>query len=108
MAAYTASEYALGALSECLAQEVKTFNVRVAIVEPGIIDTAMAQSIGTQGLPSPYSQQRRIASRSNGRTRRPNRRPRDQAERVAAFSRSARCDSSSVSISLRSSISRRA
>jgi NAD(P)-dependent dehydrogenase (short-subunit alcohol dehydrogenase family) len=62
MAAYTASKFALEALSECLAQEVTPFNVRVAIVEPGIIDTAMAQSIGTARAPSPYSQQRRIAS----------------------------------------------
>jgi NAD(P)-dependent dehydrogenase (short-subunit alcohol dehydrogenase family) len=62
MAAYTASKYALESLSECLAQEVRTFNIRVAIVEPGIIDTAMARSIGTQRAPSPYPQQRRVAS----------------------------------------------
>lgn len=62
MAAYTASKYALESLSECLAQEVRTFNIRVAIVEPGIIDTAMARSVGTQRAPSPYPQQRRVAS----------------------------------------------
>jgi NAD(P)-dependent dehydrogenase (short-subunit alcohol dehydrogenase family) len=62
MAAYTASKYALEALSECLAQEVTPFGVRVAIVEPGIIDTAMAQHIGTQRMVSPYPQQRRIAA----------------------------------------------
>jgi NAD(P)-dependent dehydrogenase (short-subunit alcohol dehydrogenase family) len=62
MAAYTASKYALEALSECLAQEAKTFNIRVAIVEPGIIDTGMARSIGTARAPSPYTQQRRVAA----------------------------------------------
>jgi NAD(P)-dependent dehydrogenase (short-subunit alcohol dehydrogenase family) len=62
MAAYTASKYALEALSECLAQEAKSFNVRVAIVEPGIIDTAMAQSIGTQRAASSFPQQRRVAA----------------------------------------------
>ena len=36
---YAASKWALEALSECLAQELKAFNVRVAIVEPGVIAT---------------------------------------------------------------------
>lgn len=62
MAAYTASKFALEALSECLAQEVKTFNIRVAIVEPGIIDTRMARHIGIAQAPSPYTQQRRMAA----------------------------------------------
>ena len=39
LAPYTASKFALEALSEALAQEMKTFNVRVAVVQPGIIDT---------------------------------------------------------------------
>ena len=40
-----ASKWALEALSEGLACEMKPFGVRVAMVEPGIIDTAMAQRI---------------------------------------------------------------
>ncbi len=43
---YNASKWALEALSEGLAGEMKTFGVRVLIVEPGIIDTAMARRIG--------------------------------------------------------------
>jgi len=62
LAPYTASKFALEALSEVLAQEVKAFNIRVAIVEPGIIDTAMARRIGTPETPSPYPQQRRNAA----------------------------------------------
>ncbi len=38
-ASYAASKWAFEALSECLAQEMRAFNVRVAIVEPGIIAT---------------------------------------------------------------------
>ena len=44
-AAYCASKWALEAMTEALASEMKMFDVRVALVEPGIIDTAMAQRI---------------------------------------------------------------
>ncbi len=62
MAAYAASKFALEGLSECLAQEVASFNIRVAIVEPGIIDTKMSRNIGVVLAPSPYAQQRRMAA----------------------------------------------
>lgn len=58
---YNASKWALEALSEAFAGEMKTFNVRVAIVEPGIIDTAMARRIGGPPADSPYRQQARFA-----------------------------------------------
>jgi NAD(P)-dependent dehydrogenase (short-subunit alcohol dehydrogenase family) len=57
---YAASKFALEAISEALAQEMKTFNVRVAIVEPGIIDTAMARRIEESGGPAIYPQPKRF------------------------------------------------
>lgn len=61
LGAYCASKFALEALSEALAQEAKMFNIRVAIVEPGIIDTAMAKRIAEEPSPSPYPQTHRFA-----------------------------------------------
>ncbi|HUV69481.1 MAG TPA: SDR family oxidoreductase [Terracidiphilus sp.] len=61
LGAYAASKHALEAVSEALAQEMKSFNVRVAIVEPGIIDTSMAHEIELPMPVSLYPQQRRMA-----------------------------------------------
>ncbi len=61
-APYTASKFALEALSEVLAQEMKTFNVRVAVVEPGIINTEMAQNVDHLTTPSIYPHPARMAA----------------------------------------------
>jgi hypothetical protein len=49
LAPYAASKWVLEALSECLAQEMRAFNIRVAIVDPGIIATPIL----TKGYPIP-------------------------------------------------------
>lgn len=61
LAPYMASKWALEGLSEALAAEMKPFGVRIAIVEPGIIDTAMARRIEDEPKPSPYHQGKRFA-----------------------------------------------
>lgn len=61
LAPYNASKWAIEALSETLSQEAKMFNIRVAVVEPGIIDTAMARRVGDATDASPYPQTDRYA-----------------------------------------------
>jgi NAD(P)-dependent dehydrogenase (short-subunit alcohol dehydrogenase family) len=58
-APYAASKWAFEALSECLAQELKAFNVRVAIVEPGVIATPIFGKARPLPKDSPYPHARR-------------------------------------------------
>ncbi len=60
LGAYAASKFALEAISEALAGEVKPFNIRVAIVEPGITNTQMASDISVDEK-SIYPHSKRMA-----------------------------------------------
>jgi NAD(P)-dependent dehydrogenase (short-subunit alcohol dehydrogenase family) len=62
LAPYVASKFALEALSESLAQEVKPFNIRVAVVQPGIIDTPAARQIADDRTSSSYPQRARFSA----------------------------------------------
>jgi NAD(P)-dependent dehydrogenase (short-subunit alcohol dehydrogenase family) len=59
-AAYASSKFALEALSECLAQEMKAFGVRVAIVEPGVIATPIFGKIEPAPQNTNYPHSRRL------------------------------------------------
>ena len=66
MTPYAATKFALEGFSDGLAQEVKPFNIRVAVVQPGIIDTPAARVIADTESPSPYPQQRRVSALFTG------------------------------------------
>ena len=59
-APYCASKWALEALSEALAQEVKGFGIRVAVVEPGIVATPIFDKLEETGATTKYPQRRRV------------------------------------------------
>jgi NAD(P)-dependent dehydrogenase (short-subunit alcohol dehydrogenase family) len=63
MGPYAASKWALEALSECLAQEMRPFNVRVVIIEPGFIATPIFGKATPGSKDSPYPHHRRLAAR---------------------------------------------
>ena len=64
-AAYAASKWAFEALSECLAQEIKAFNVRVVIIEPGVIATPIFSKGRPVPQDSPYPHLRRLRALFN-------------------------------------------
>jgi NAD(P)-dependent dehydrogenase (short-subunit alcohol dehydrogenase family) len=59
-AAYSSSKFALEALSECLAQEMKAFGVHVAVVEPGIIATPIFGKVSELPANTAYPHSRRL------------------------------------------------
>lgn len=60
-AAYSASKFALEAATEVLAQEMHPFDVRVALVEPGVIATPIFNKLHDL-LETPYPGERRMSA----------------------------------------------
>jgi NADP-dependent 3-hydroxy acid dehydrogenase YdfG len=49
-AIYSATKYAVRAMSEALRQEVKPYNIRTTILSPGAVDTELPQSVKADGV----------------------------------------------------------
>ncbi|MCW3080939.1 SDR family oxidoreductase [Segetibacter sp.] len=60
--AYSASKAAVEAFSESLAQEMKPFNVKVAVVEPGIIETPIFRKVNAYPQKMLYPNLKRFMS----------------------------------------------
>ena len=70
-AAYAASKWALEAASEALAQETKSFGVKVSIVEPGMIATPVWDKRREVPANTRYRQERRIQALVNALLKQP-------------------------------------
>ena len=61
MGYYAASKWALEALSEAMDAELRHWNIRTIVIEPGLIDTPMLQKENDFEMPAaPYDELRRI------------------------------------------------
>jgi NAD(P)-dependent dehydrogenase (short-subunit alcohol dehydrogenase family) len=70
-AAYAASKWALEAASEALAQEAKSFGIKVSIVEPGMIATSVWDKRRDIPANPRYPQERRIHALVNALLKQP-------------------------------------